>query len=480
MGQQIVQHPVPLILRDIMTKKSGGELIVKGRDFSRSLFFDKGHLIFAKTEVIEERLGEILFKIGKIDRPQFIEILKMIESKTATEKLGKILVQKKILTQRDLFFALLYQMRTIATSTFTLTSGEWDFVNKTPAIPADSRFDVELPGIITEGANKITNISYFKNKFHYMAVKASPIPEQLWEFLSTYEVNFYKELGGFKDLPCEEIIPKVKMSEEIFWKKIILFHLLNIVEFHAVGAEKELDKNVEEILELYEHLKMGKITYYELLGLKKTAGSQEIKDAYFSYAKKYHPDRISSAPDPEIKEKANFVFAEMNKAYETLSDSDKKRSYDSKGYKEESMEDTIQENLVERARMLYRKAKVLYTQKQHWEAVSLLDEAVRLDPGKAGYFLLLGLCQMNIPTMKRMAEKNLQKATELESWNVEAFTALGVLFLSENQVNRAEGFFKKALAVNPEHTLAKKKLAEIESSRTDKKKGGFSLFGKKK
>jgi Tfp pilus assembly protein PilF len=87
---------------------------------------------------------------------------------------------------------------------------------------------------------------------------------------------------------------------------------------------------------------------------------------------------------------------------------------------------------------------------------------------------------MNIPTMKRMAEKNLQKATELETWNVEAFTALGVLFLSENQVNRAEGFFKKALAVNPEHTLAKKKLAEIEGSRTDKKKGGFSLFGKKK
>ncbi len=89
MGQLIVQHPVPLILRDIMKKKTGGELIVRGRDFSRSLFFDKGHLIFAKTEVIEERLGEILFKIGKIDRQQFIDILKMIERKTKTKKQGK-------------------------------------------------------------------------------------------------------------------------------------------------------------------------------------------------------------------------------------------------------------------------------------------------------------------------------------------------------------------------------------------------------
>ena len=66
----------------------------------------------------------------------------------------------------------------------------------------------------------------------------------------------------------------------------------------------------------------------EIFGIKNTATFDEIKDAYFDSAKKYHPDRISSAPDPEIKEKANFVFAEINKAYETLTDDEKKREYD--------------------------------------------------------------------------------------------------------------------------------------------------------
>ncbi|MCX6582637.1 MAG: DnaJ domain-containing protein [Candidatus Aminicenantes bacterium] len=480
MIKQIAEHPVPLVLRDILREKSRGELIVRGRNFTKNLFFDEGNLIFAGTNVIEERLGEILFKIGKIDRSQFIGILEMLERKTETEKLGKLLVQKKILSQRDLFFALLYQLRTIATSIFTLPSGEWHFVDKIPNIPVDSRFNVDLAGIISEGVNKIGNFSFFKNRFFRLTPRTGPIPTNMREFLSNAETDFHNDLVGFNNVPCEQIVPQMKMSEEIFWKKIILFYLLNIVEFNQVSAERENNKNVEELFALYERIKSDKIDFYELLGVQKTAAYNEIKNGYFSYAKKYHPDRISNAPDPEIKEKANFVFAEMNKAYETLSNDVKKRAYDSRGYKEGAIEDSIKENLMERAKMLYRRAKALYTQKQYGEAAPLLDEAVSLDPNKPPYFLMLGLCQMNLPALRRAAEKSLQKVIDQEPWNVEAYMAMGMLFQSENQVNRAEGFFRKVLSLNPDHTLARKKLQELIDSRTDKKKHGFSLFGKSK
>jgi curved DNA-binding protein CbpA len=219
------------------------------------------------------------------------------------------------------------------------------------------------------------------------------------------------------------------------------------------------------------------------LGLKNTASINEIKAAYFERAKKFHPDRITTAPDLEIKEKANFVFAEMNKAYDTLMNEDKKREYDTRGYKESTMEDATREHLTEKARALYRKGKVLYTQKKYWEALSSLEEAVKLDNSKASYFLTLGLCQMNIPSLKRAAEKNLQTAINLENWNVEALTAMGMLYLSENQVNRAEGFLKKALSHDPDHALAMKKLQELKELKGEKpvkKKSGFSLFGKSK
>ncbi len=477
MPNRIIQYPVALMLKKVLKDQSSGELTVVGADFHKTLYFIDGNLVFAKTEMIEERLGEILFKIGKIDRPQFLSINDLIKS-NKNERLGKILVQEQILNQRDLFFALIYQMRTIATSTFELVSGEWNFVTKMPKIPEDSKFKINLPGIIAEGTNKMGSISYFKNKFLYKAPKLTSIPADIKEYLSNFEIDFFNKLSGFTNRQCDDIIQTLEMQEDVFWKKIALYYLLNLMDFTDVVVDKDLDKNVDEIIRLYEQIKSRRLDYYEVLGVKHDAGLSDIKSAYFNFAKKYHPDRIANAPDPEIKDKANFVFAEINKAYETLSSPDKKKNYDDKGYKEDTQPEGIHENLAEKAKLLYRRAKMMYNNKQYWEAATTMDESVRLDPRKSAYFLLLGMSQMNIPSLKRMAATNLQRSIDLEPWNVEAFTALGLLFLSENQLNRAEGFFRKVLSLNPDHSLARKKLNEITGAGEKKKK--FSLFGKKK
>jgi curved DNA-binding protein CbpA len=60
---------------------------------------------------------------------------------------------------------------------------------------------------------------------------------------------------------------------------------------------------------------------YTVLGIKVTATEEEIKKAYRKKALQYHPDKNSSAAAEEI-------FKEINKAYETLSDADKRRTYD--------------------------------------------------------------------------------------------------------------------------------------------------------
>jgi len=63
-------------------------------------------------------------------------------------------------------------------------------------------------------------------------------------------------------------------------------------------------------------------THYETLGISKTATDDEIKSAYRSLAKKYHPDLN---PDDE---KAAKMFKDATEAYEVLSDSSKKAAYD--------------------------------------------------------------------------------------------------------------------------------------------------------
>lgn len=66
--------------------------------------------------------------------------------------------------------------------------------------------------------------------------------------------------------------------------------------------------------------------YYEVLGVKRDAGEDEIKKSYRRLAKQFHPDVNQDDPRAEHK------FKEISEAYEVLSDSNKRARYDQYGH----------------------------------------------------------------------------------------------------------------------------------------------------
>jgi molecular chaperone DnaJ len=71
---------------------------------------------------------------------------------------------------------------------------------------------------------------------------------------------------------------------------------------------------------------MSKRDYYEVLGVSRTATEAEMKSAFRKLAMQYHPDRNAGDQEAEVK------FKEINEAYQTLSDGQKRAAYDRYGH----------------------------------------------------------------------------------------------------------------------------------------------------
>jgi tetratricopeptide (TPR) repeat protein len=479
---------IGLHLRKIHFRKLSGQLTFKREAVQKQLLFLEGDLVNAKTNIPEERLGEVLFKLGKISNEAHSEIERYIEP---NKTIGKALTQKGLTSQRNIDDGLAYQMREIILSLFPHFDGAIIFQEK-PSLAGEGLVTrINIPYLIEDGIRRM---------------KFQPALQKYLERKSPYSKN--KVLAHLLTEEEKEMLDKIKGGEEsaglwrslkynpdFFWKSLYLFYCLNLIDFRdqdqiPTGEEKErgeadeaaLASSREQLMEVVAFQeKIGEMSYYQILGINKQASEEDVKKAYFQLARKFHPDRFDRSTPAVDRAKIEDVFDKITKAYHTLTSRELRKVYDIKTPAAGS--DDRGKDVFKKADTKFRQAKTLYGQGRFEDASVLLEEVVRLNKTKGAYFLLLALTEMKIPAFRRKAEEHFMKAIELEPWNPECYVGLGILYRQEGMNLKATKLFHKALEYDAEHETA---LKELEALAGEKKKTGLrglfstNIFGSKK
>ncbi|MCX7973494.1 MAG: DnaJ domain-containing protein [Candidatus Aminicenantes bacterium] len=466
-----------LELRHIFFNHLSGELKVTFGPIEKNLYFKEGELVFARTNQPGERLGEILFKLGKISEETFLRIEEYV---IPHQNLGQVLLKKGLVSERNLREGLIYQIKEITLNLFNIFEANFLFEeNKSYQSPIGEEIRIPTPQMIEDGIRLMKVhpklVAFLEEKVPFIKNKT------FLHVLTDEERELLTKITGKSS--ARALLKMSELTGDHFWRTLYLFYCLDLIDFfgeevHWKKKEKEekeaeLSSDLNEILEI--QTKIATLNYYEVLGIARNASEEEIKKAYFHLARRYHPDRFGREIDPAWRDKINDVFNSLTKAYKTLIDSDSRRKYDltlaGAGEVEEK-------SSAAKAEIKFRQARTLFNRGRYEEAVILLEECVRLVPNKAEYRLLLAMAEAKIPALHKKAELDFLRVQELEPWNVEAYVGLGLLYKEEGLLIKASKQWQKALSIDPDHKIARLELGKIEISK--KKKGFFSFFKKGK
>ncbi len=192
--------------------------------------------------------------------------------------------------------------------------------------------------------------------------------------------------------------------------------------------------------------------HYDILGVKPTATSAEIRKAYAQLARERHPDRFS---DPAEKARAEEFFKDLTAAFNTLSSDKNRREYD------QQLAHPRAAPPQEIAMSAYARCLDMFEKKSYHEALELFRTAAELFPGDARFQAALGKTLARNPHWVHEGLQAVEKAVQLAP-KVPAYHAdLAELLLAQGLKLRARKAAEAALRLAPTDERALRVLEQL-------------------
>lgn len=483
---QLEQNPAAELIREIVAKGLSGALRLSHDRAKAVIYFEDGCVIFAASNLRAHRLSEVLKRNKILSDAQLADL----PAQATDDELSALLLKSERLMPAALSGIQTNQVSEILRAAVLWTEGEWQFDSRV-RIAGDTRVTVHVNRVLLECARHLPA--------DHVASRFTEAQEQL-NLVSSGETNLLPPEAFVLSrvtptITLKELLTVSGLAETETLRAVYGLSLAGLVQRAAwpstaingtaekpaakqekqTAAEPAVGSGNDEqsgLMALFARLENPK-DYYDVLDISHQASAEDIKSAYHTLARSYHPDRFHQS-DTDLRSRVDSAFAQIARAYETLNDPRSRAEYDAQqvaksasGRSSSSLPAqhgagrSAQNKENTRAENSFLQGLAAMKENKPQQALRFFAEAASIEPRQARYRAEYGRALISQAETRRIAEIELKAAIALEPNNASYRVILAELYKALGLHRRAEGEIQRALISDPKNEAARQFLASL-------------------
>jgi CheY-like chemotaxis protein/tetratricopeptide (TPR) repeat protein len=475
--------PFAALLHHLHGLRASGVLRLHSGRKRKALQIRDGRPVAVRSNLVNECLGNLLVRTGRIDKRAMDESLARMRRGEGLQ--GQILLAMRLVDADELAAALRIQAEEKLFEIFSWTSGSFDFKKNARLVRAntlaltDSPANVILRGLRGRMPIAGVNAALEAHGDGFVGPGESPFYRFQEIDLDARGTALLEELDGTRRL--SEFLGRDEATRRTLYG-LLTTGLISVrarserpcASERAVRAPRiEPTREAEEqgigaeLAAMAERLR-GR-DYFAILGVGERASTDEIREAYRDAAKRTHPDRFRGASDT-VKRLAEEVFGLISVAYEAIVDPKRRASYvrqRAEGSREAAELEQARQAL--QAELRFSEGERFLRRRDYLAALGCFEEAVRIYPEEGEYHTHRGwalfLARPSDPEAVREALGHLRRGRKLAPDSEKSYLFLGRLYRAVNRSALAEKCFTRAVQINPDCVEALRELRLIDMRR---------------
>jgi hypothetical protein len=189
----LAELPLPDILQHLRLSQSTGVLTVSHGGAKKSLFAKTGRIVFASSNLPNDRLGEILLREGKITVEEYEASIKAISK---GKRQGKALVEMGALSPKDLWQGVQFQVQEIVYPMFQWEDGQFHFEDSQAPEKERITVDLDIVGLVLQGLRRVDANGGIQSRFAEGHLVLERVPGEDPSGLEPYEAHVLNLIDG--------------------------------------------------------------------------------------------------------------------------------------------------------------------------------------------------------------------------------------------------------------------------------------------